>query len=444
MKILKFGGTSLGSIENLNKVKNILKNDYDQKIVVCSAMSGVTDQLVSLSENIKLKNTEQIALQLYKLKEKHIDVIDNLVEEEGAQRKIKKEISKMIDEISKLSTMEHSEVLHSKIITRGEALLTHLFSSYLKLVGVPNELISAEEFMWVDYIENPNLQKVSEKLNSILRTKPNTSLYITQGFICRNNIGDIDNLKRGGSDYSATIIGAALGVDEIQIWTDIDGVHNNDPRYVEDTFSIPYLSYNEASELAYFGAKVLHPQTVFPVIDKDITIVLKNTFDTEALGTIISNKAISKGIKAISAKDKITVVKIKSSRGLMTYDFLKRIFEVFNAYQTSIDMITTSEKSISIAVEDTDHLTAIQKEIEVYAEVIIEPYNSIICIVGESIITDKKSHKLFDVLNHISIKMISFGGSNNNISILVDTKDKTSALRVLHKNLFLVQHEVVI
>ena len=407
-------------------------------------MSGVTDQLVSLSENIKLKNTEQIALQLYKLKEKHIDVIDNLVEEEGAQRKIKKEISKMIDEISKLSTMEHSEVLHSKIITRGEALLTHLFSSYLKLVGVPNELISAEEFMWVDYIENPNLQKVSEKLNSILRTKPNTSLYITQGFICRNNIGDIDNLKRGGSDYSATIIGAALGVDEIQIWTDIDGVHNNDPRYVEDTFSIPYLSYNEASELAYFGAKVLHPQTVFPVIDKDITIVLKNTFDTEALGTIISNKAISKGIKAISAKDKITVVKIKSSRGLMTYDFLKRIFEVFNAYQTSIDMITTSEKSISIAVEDTDHLTAIQKEIEVYAEVIIEPYNSIICIVGESIITDKKSHKLFDVLNHISIKMISFGGSNNNISILVDTKDKTSALRVLHKNLFLVQHEVVI
>lgn len=443
MKILKFGGTSLGSIENLNKVKNILKNDYDQKIVVCSAMSGVTDELVSLSENIKLKNTEQIALQLYKLKEKHIDVIDNLVEEEEERRKIKKGVSKIINEISELSTMKYSEVLHSKIITRGEALLTHIFSSYLNLIGVSNELLSAEEFMWVDYIENPNLEKVSKKLNSVLVKKPNTKLYITQGFICRNNTGDIDNLRRGGSDYSATIIGAALGADEIQIWTDIDGVHNNDPRYVEDTFSIPCLSYNEASELAYFGAKVLHPQTVFPVIDKDIPIVLKNTFDTEALGTIISNKVISKGIKAISAKDNITAVKIKSSRGLMNYDFFNRIFEVFNKYQTSIDMVTTSEKSISLTVEDTDNLIEIQKELEIYAEVIIEPHNSIICVVGESIITDKKSHKLFDILNHISIKMISFGGSNNNISILVDTKDKTSALRILHSNLFLVQQEVV-
>ncbi|GGX05164.1 aspartate kinase [Aquimarina muelleri] len=444
MKILKFGGTSLGSIENLNKVKNILKSDYDQKIVVCSAMSGVTDQLVSLSENIKLKKTKEIALQLYNLKEKHVGVIDNLIEDEDKRKKMRSVLSQIINEILDLSAMEYSEILHSKIITRGEALLTHIFSDYLNLVGVPNELLSAEDFMWVDNIENPNLEKVSKKLNSILRKKTNIPLYITQGFICRNKEGDIDNLRRGGSDYSATIIGAALGADEIQIWTDIDGVHNNDPRYVEDTFSIPSLSYNEASELAYFGAKILHPQTVFPVIDKNIPIVLKNTFNTEALGTIISNKSIARGIKAISAKDKITAVKIKSSRDLMTCDFLKRIFEVFNKYQTSIDMVATSEKSISLTIEDTDDLIKIQKEIEVYAEVIIEPHNSIICIVGESIITDKKSHKLFDALNHISIKMISFGGSDNNISILVETKDKTSALKALHKNLFLIQQEVMI
>ncbi|WP_405205919.1 aspartate kinase [Aquimarina sp. LLG6339-5] len=444
MKILKFGGTSVGSVENLYKVKDILISDNDQKIVVCSAMSGVTDQLVNLVAYIKLKDAEGITRNLHRLENKHLEVVDTLIDDLVLKNSLKDGISSMITEMLELSNQEYTEVLNARVLTFGETLLTYIFSNFLSAIGVTNQLISAKDFMCVDNVDNPNIKKVSQKLNEVLESNKTSNIYITQGFVCRDHLHQISTLKRGGSDYTATIIGAALNASEIQIWTDIDGLHNNDPRYVEGTNPIAHLTYNEAAELAYFGAKILHPQTVSPVVDKDIPVLLKNTFDPKAAGTVISNKTYRKGLKAISAKDGITAIKIKSNRMLMAHGYLRRIFEVFDNYHTSIDMITTSEIAISLTIDDVTHIDEIVKEIEGYAEVTVEQNHSIICIVGESVINDKNSHKLFEILNYIPVRMISYGGSNNNISILVETKDKIPTLRFLNERLFLSHQEVVL
>ncbi|MBQ4821043.1 aspartate kinase [Aquimarina sp. MMG016] len=444
MKVLKFGGTSVGSVENLQKVKNILISDDEQKIVVCSAMSGVTDQLVRLVENIRFGDTEAITRNLHRLETKHCDVIDQLIEDKELRSELKDSISFLITEMFELTSQKYSEAINSKVITYGETLLTFIFSKFLNSIGVNNVLLDAKDFMFVDSVENPNIDKVSKKLHKVLEAEIKSQIYITQGFVCKDENGEINHLKRGGSDYTATIIGAALQANEVQIWTDIDGLHNNDPRYVEETHPISHLTYNEAAELAYFGAKILHPQTVSPVVDKDIPVLLKNTFDPQAAGTIISNRTYKKGLKAISAKDDITAIKIKSNRMLMAHGYLRRIFEVFDNFHTSIDMITTSEIAISLTIDDTSNLDEIVKEIENYAEVTIEQNHSIICIVGESVINDRNSYKLFEVLNYIPVRMISYGGSNNNISILVDTKDKIPTLRFLNEKLFNTHHEALV
>ncbi len=444
MKVLKFGGTSVGSVENLNKVKEILISDTEDKIVVCSAMSGVTDHLVKLVENIKFKDIEAITRNLHKLESKHSDVIDDLIKEQEIRNELKNGLSTLITEMFEISSQTYSEVVNSKIITYGETILTYIFSGFLKSIGVSNIVLHAKEFMFVDSVENPNIKKVSKNLHKVLDNNTQSSLYITQGFVCRNKEGQISHLKRGGSDYTSTIIAAAIQASEVQIWTDIDGLHNNDPRYVDDTQPISHLTYNEAAELAYFGAKILHPQTISPVVGMDIPVLLKNTFDPEASGTIISNKTYKKGLKAISAKDGITAIKIKSNRMLMAHGYLRRIFEVFDSFHTSIDMITTSEIAISLTIDNTSNLDKIVNEIENYAEVTVEQDHSIICIVGESVINDKNSYKLFEILNYIPVRMVSYGGSNNNISILVDTKDKIPTLRFLNEKLFQVPHEVVV
>lgn len=436
MRVLKFGGTSVGSVENLVKVKDILIQDQEQKIVVCSAMSGVTDHLVRLVEYIKLNETEAITHSLHQLENKHTDVIKALFRDPNEINRLSSEIEGIITEMFELSHHEYSENLYSRVVTYGETLLTYIFSNYLNSIGVSNQLLNAKEFMHVDSVENPNISKVSEKLQNVLNQREVSQIYITQGFVCKDHLQQISHLKRGGSDYSATIIGAALTANEVQIWTDIDGLHNNDPRYVEGTQPIAHLTYNEAAELAYFGAKILHPQTVSPVVDKDIPVLLKNTFDPQATGTVISGTVRKKGLKAISAKDGITAIKIKSNRMLMAHGYLRRIFEVFDNYHTSIDMITTSEIAISLTIDNTTYLDKIVKELEGYSEITVEDNHSIICIVGESVISDKNSHKLFEVLNYIPVRMISYGGSNNNISLLVDTKDKISTLRFLNEKLF--------
>ncbi len=444
MKILKFGGTSVGSVENLYKVKEILTSDPEEKIVVCSAMSGVTDQLVRLLENIKFGDTDAITRNLHRLENKHSDVIDVLIEDIETRNTLKDGLSSMITDMFDISSQPYSEEVNSKIITYGETLLTYVFSGFLNATGVSNVLLDAKEFMYVDSIENPNIEKVRQRIHKVLDRTINTTLYITQGFVCRDKFEKISHLKRGGSDYTATIIGAALNASEVQIWTDIDGLHNNDPRYVEHTQPISHLTYNEAAELAYFGAKILHPQTVSPVVGKDIPVLLKNTFDPKAQGTIISDKIHRKGLKAISAKDGITAIKIKSNRMLMAHGYLRRIFEVFDNFQTSIDMITTSEIAISLTIDDTNNLDQIIKELEGYAEITVEHDHSIICIVGESVINDKNSYKMFEILNYIPVRMVSYGGSNNNISLLVDTKDKIPTLKFLNDKLFHMETAVAI
>ncbi len=443
MKILKFGGTSVGSVENLHRVREILTADQEDKIVVCSAMSGVTDQLLRLVENIKYGDAEAVTRNLHKLESKHYDVIDQLIEEQGVKNTLKDGVSAIITEMFEISSQEYSETVNSKIVTYGETLLTYIFSGFLNAINITNVLLDAKEFMYVDAVDNPNINKVAKKLTKILEDNIQSKIYITQGFVCRDEAGQISHLKRGGSDYTATIIGSALDASEVQIWTDIDGLHNNDPRYVDQTHPIAHLTYNEAAELAYFGAKILHPQTVSPVVGKDIPVLLKNTFDPEAPGTVISNKTYKKGLKAISAKDGITAIKIKSNRMLMAHGYLRRIFEVFDNFNTSIDMITTSEIAISLTIDNTSNLDEIVKEIQGYAEVTVEQEHSIICIVGESVINDKNSYRLFEILNYIPVRMVSYGGSNNNISILVDTKDKIPTLRFLNEKLFQIQEGVV-
>jgi len=418
MKILKFGGTSVGSVENLHRVKNILVSDNDQKIVVCSAMSGVTDQLVNLIAYIKLRDAEAITRILDRLESKHIEVIDALIDDTKLRSDVKDGLSSMMTQMFELSNQEYSEILNATVLTFGETLLTYIFSNFLTSIEITNRLISAKDFMYVDNVDNPNIGKVSKKLTEVLNEKGASQIYITQGFVCRNHLHQISTLKRGGSDYTATIIGAALDAQEVQIWTDIDGLHNNDPRYVEGTNPIANLTYNEAAELAYFGAKILHPQTVSPVVNKDIPVYLKNTFDPEAAGTIISNKTYKKGLKAISAKDGITAIKIKSNRMLMAHGYLRRIFEVFDNYHTSIDMITTSEIAISLTIDDVTHIDEIVQEIEGYAEVTVEQNHSIICVVGEAVINDKNSHKLFEILNYIPVRMISYGGMTDQQAVL--------------------------
>jgi len=443
MRILKFGGTSVGSVDNLKRVKDILSKDNEEKIVVCSAMSGVTDQLVQLTEYIKSSDQASYALALSQLEEKHLAVTESLILDSATQSEVKNGVSSIILEMGTFSDQPYSDTIYSQVVTYGETLLTYIFSNYLTAIGVTNRLLDAKEFMYVGAVENPNINEVSDRLNKVLQQNNASNLYITQGFVCRNSTGSISHLKRGGSDYTATIIGAAIDANEVQIWTDIDGLHNNDPRYVDHTRPISHLTYNEAAELAYFGAKILHPQTVSPMVDKDIPVYLKNTFDPEAAGTVISNNVVRTGLKAISAKDGITAIKIKSNRMLMAHGYLRRIFEVFDTYSTSIDMITTSEIAISLTIDDTSNLSKIITEIEQYAEITVEKNHSIICVVGESVIKDKNSYHLFEILNHIPVRMISYGGSNNNISILVDTKDKISSLKFLNEKLFQFKTEKV-
>ena len=300
-------------------------------------------------------------------------------------------------------------------------------------------LLDAKEFMHVSNLENPDTSVVGDLLRNRMSMEE-SEIYITQGFVRIDKNNNINTLKRGGSDFTATIVGAALDAEEIQIWTDIDGFHNNDPRYVEDTHPISHLTFEEAAELAYFGAKILHPQTVSPVIDKNIPIYLKNTFTPDSHGTRISSDHKNNGLKAISAKDGITAIKIRSNRMLMAHGFLKKIFEVFDKYETAIDMITTSEIAISLTIDDVRNLDEILEELESYGEITVEKDHSIICIVGESVIEDKDTYKLFELLNEIPVRMISYGGSSNNISLLVDTQNKIATLRQLNAKLFARRH----
>ncbi|WP_031426671.1 aspartate kinase [Flavimarina sp. Hel_I_48] len=438
MDVLKFGGTSVGSAATIRQVVEIISDSSNPKIVVLSAMSGVTNLLVGLHQAAIIQDHDAIEKIMEALTQKHHQAIDELFVDSG-RNNILETINADLEAIYAITQSPLKRTSYSELVTYGETLLTRIFSEYLTQQGQQNILLDAKTFMHVGTTENPDIARVSERIDTQLKQFVHNTLFITQGFVCLDEEGNISTLKRGGSDFSATIIGAAINADAVQIWTDIDGLHNNDPRYVEETRPIEHLTYNEAAELAYFGAKILHPQTVAPVIDRDIPVWLKNTFDPQAPGTKISNEHHNQGLKAISAKDGITAIKIRSNRMLGAHGFLKTIFEIFDRHKTSIDMITTSEVAISLTIDDDKNLKAIVTELSVIAELTVEQEHSIICIVGENLIADHESYKAFGLLNNLPVRMISYGGSNNNISLLVPSKDKIAALQFLNAQLFKLQ-----
>ncbi|GAA4323238.1 aspartate kinase [Pontixanthobacter gangjinensis] len=439
MKVLKFGGTSVGSAASIRNVKNIVLNQPGDKLLVLSAMSGVTNFLVEISSLSQKKEYASIEERIQGLRDKHFLLIDELIPEENLNLSVKSHIEDLLTGLQDTANSAWSKETDAKIITTGESLLTYIFSSFMAFEGIANSLLDAKKFMHISNLENPDTSHIGELLNDELKASQQTEILVTQGFVRRDAEGKINTLKRGGSDYTATILGAAIRASEIQIWTDISGLHNNDPRYVEGTQPVADLSFEEAAELAYFGAKILHPQTISPVIGKNIPVYLKNTFTPEAKGTCIGSKASSKGLKAISAKDEITAIKIKSNRMLMAHGFLKKIFEIFDKYETAIDMITTSEIAISLTIDDCSNLDQIMEELQNYGEISVDSNHSIICVVGEGLIEDRGTSRLFEILQDVPIRMISYGGSNNNISLLVNTSNKIEVLRKLNEKLFLNQ-----
>lgn len=433
MKVLKFGGTSVGSIANIQKVKEII-HDGEPKIVVLSAMSGSTNKLVELSQLIKSNQIEESQAIINQLEQKYFAAVSGLIESEERKETLKKYIFALSEQLQ--SFVDNQTSNYNEIVAQGELFSTYLVNQFLQEQGVASELIPALDFMRVDKEGEPDYFYIQQSLNRILKDTPNQEIYVTQGFICLNNEGNVSNLKRGGSDYTASIIGAAIRAEEVQIWTDIDGFHNNDPRVVDNTRSIAQLSFDEAAELAYFGAKILHPQTVLPVRNLEIPVRLKNTNLPEAEGTLISNRITGEGIKAIAAKDGITAIKIKSERMLLAHGFLKKIFEIFEKYETAIDMITTSEIAVSLTIDDNTYLTEITSELLKFAQVEVEENRSIVCLVGNNIIYHKTTPQIFQILQDVNVRMVAYGGSNNNISLLVNAEDKEHTLRSLNHYAF--------
>lgn len=436
MKVLKFGGTSVGSPERMKNVSKLI-TDGNQQIVVLSAMSGTTNNLVEISDYYYKGNSDAASQVILQLEQKYAGVIQDLLQKEESRKKALQVISNEFNIIRSFANKSFNLAAEKSILARGEIISTNLVQLYHEEIGVQSVLLNALDFMRVDADGEPIPSEIENRISNVLSQYPSTTLFITQGFICVNPNEEIDNLKRGGSDYSATLIGAAINSSVVEIWTDIDGVHNNDPRIVKNTYPIAELSFDEAAELAYFGAKILHPSTVLPAKVKNIPVLLKNTMDPLAKGTTISNKISGTGIKAVAAKDGLTAVKIKSGRMLLAYGFLRKVFEIFENYKTPIDMITTSEVAISLTIDKTDYLAQITEELKMLGSVEIDKDQTIICIVG-NMINDEQGYAadVLLALKNIPVRMISYGGSTNNISILIQSKDKEKALIAINENLF--------
>ncbi len=399
-------------------------------------MSGTTNALVEISDFIKNNKSTEALINIELLHKKYCLVLDELIEEPSLKKDVFDYVNTVFAFLKACTFKKHTELLYNQIVSQGELLSTYFFTKYLHQENVNAQLLPALDFMRIDKMNEPDDFYIQQNLQRIINEGGPAEIYVTQGFICLNAFGKIENLQRGGSDYTATIIGAAVKAEEVQIWTDIDGMHNNDPRFVENTYAISNLSFDEAAELAYFGAKILHPQTVMPALKANIPVRLKNTLDPKSYGTLISKDFKGEGIKAIAAKDGITAIKIKSARMLLAHGFLKKVFEIFEKHETSIDMITTSEVAVSLTIDNDSNLPAIIEELEKFSTVEIDNQQSIICLVGHLVVRHHETHRLFQVLQDISVRMISYGGSNNNISLLVNTNDKITALKSLNSYVF--------
>ncbi len=434
---MKFGGTSVGKPERMHEVAMLITKDQESKIVVLSALSGTTNALVSISYALSQGDRESAKSQITALEDHYKKFCSELVSSPAGTEKAAAIIQEHFEFLHIILKISFSEALNKDILAQGELLSTKLFSIYLTEKGIDHLLIPALDFMTIDNYDEPQISIIKTKLSQLLQSNQDKKIFITQGYISRNSKGEVDNLKRGGSDYSASLIAAAINASVCEIWTDIDGMHNNDPRIVKRTVAIEQLSFDEAAELAYFGAKILHPASIWPAQMYNVPVKLLNTMQPEAKGTLITQQAGSVGIKAVAAKDGITAIKIKSSRMLLAYGFLRKIFEVFEKYRTSIDMITTSEVAVSLTIDNDTYLSAIIKELEPFGTVEIDTNQSIVSIVGNEIMqTEEVMEKLFKSIKKIPVRMVSYGGSHHNISILIDTSHKIQTLQSLNIDLF--------
>ncbi len=437
MKVMKFGGTSVGSPERMKGVASLITESGEPTFVVLSAMSGTTNSLVEISDYLYKKNPEGANEVINNLEKKYMQHVEDLYSTEEMKKTTREFLHGEFDYLRSFTKDLFTSFEEKSIVAQGEIMSTNMVVNYLKEQGIKAILLSALDFMRTDKNAEPDPQYIKEKLAAIMEQNQGYQIYITQGFICRNAYGEVDNLQRGGSDYTASLIGAALPADEIQIWTDIDGMHNNDPRVVEHTEAVRQLNFEEAAELAYFGAKILHPTCVQPAKYAGIPVRLKNTMDPKADGTIIDNVIVRGKIKAVAAKDNITAIKIKSSRMLLATGFLRKVFEIFESYQTPIDMIATSEVGVSMSIDNDSHINDIVNELKKYGTVTVDSDMCIICVVGDLDWSNVGFETLAtDAMKNIPVRMISYGGSNYNISFLIKEKDKKQALQNLSNVLF--------
>lgn len=427
----------MGLPSRMKKIADLVLHTQGQKIIVLSALSGTTNSLVTIGDNLLNGEVNKAEDEISTLEKHYNSFVSELFDTEGFKAIGNEVISRYFILIRLLAAGDFDSKSYRELLAQGELLSTELFYQHLQERKINSRLLPALHFMTIDENEEPELEKISLRLKPFLKSLASVNVIVTQGYICRNHKNEIDNLKRGGSDYTASLIGAAVGADEIQIWTDIDGMHNNDPRIVKKTFPISHLTFDEASELAYFGAKILHPSTIVPAQKYKIPVRLKNTMDENAAGTIISHEGESGIVKAIAAKDGITAIKIKSSRMLLAFGFLRKIFEVFEKYRTPIDMISTSEVAVSVTIDDDSRLKQIVNELHSFGTVEVDKNQSIICVVGNRLTENKEMlQQVFTSLRAIPIRMVSYGGSYNNISLLIDSIHKESALKSLNQGLF--------
>lgn len=437
MKIMKFGGTSVGKPERMFQVRDLITRDNEPKIVVLSALSGTTNALVGIGDAMASGEKTNAKGLIESLHLHYGAFIYALLESEQIRQKAIGVINEHFDFLNIILKISFNEALNKDILAQGELMSTKLFSLYLEEKGQDHVLLPALDFMAIDVNDEPQVPAIRTRILKALESHPEKSIFITQGYICRNAKGEVDNLKRGGSDYSASLMAAAVNASVCEIWTDIDGMHNNDPRVVGTTRPVDQLSFDEAAELAYFGAKILHPASIWPAQHYNIPVKLLNTMEPEAKGTIILKEPDGNGVKAVAAKDGIVMIKIKSSRMLLAYGFLRRIFEVFEKYKTSIDMITTSEVAVSVTIDNIVHLDQITKELQPLGELEVLSDQTIVSVVGNKLTQqDALMTRMFDALAGIHVNMVSFGGSLHNVSILIPTPYKNKALKVLNKGLF--------
>lgn len=437
MKVMKFGGTSVGKPERMKQIASLLNKETEPAIVVLSALSGTTNALVAIGDSIAANDRYTALQNINTLHEHYKTFVNELLTDAAILQKAKDIVEEHFDFLHIILKISFSEALSKDILAQGELLSTKIFSCYLEELGASYALLPALEFMSIDENEEPQIGSIRVKLSNILNQHKDRKLLITQGYICRNARGEVDNLKRGGSDYTASLVAAAIGASVCEIWTDIDGMHNNDPRVVKVTKPVEQLSFEEAAELAYFGAKILHPASIWPAQQYKIPVKLLNTMQPEAKGTLITLEPSGVGVKAVAAKDNIIAIRIKSSRMLLAYGFLRKIFEVFERYKTPIDMITTSEVAVSLTIDNSDHLEQIKKELAALGTVETDENQVIVSVVGDHIAeTEEIVKKLFGSIRTTPVRMVSYGGSPHNISLLVAAEHKVQLLQHLNKGMF--------